>query len=183
MDSPLARDDDGWALRLARARFAWICLGVLGMAWALFSWRLHSEGIAARAVVLPIEPADYYRVQAFFVGPLLVAAAALFTALAWALSGARRVAPFGEAFQLLALSWAVPVLVLFVIPDLAVYTFAGHAALAPAMRIYGPLAPLAIVVTSTLALRDAYQVPAGRGVASTFAALVVQTVVCAIALR
>ena len=51
------------------------------------------------------------------------------------------------------------------------------------MRVYGPLAPLAIVVASALALRGAFAVPKGRAVAAVVAALVLQTLFSAVALR
>jgi len=75
------------------------------------------------------------------------------------------------------------VLLLFLLPDIAVYLVAGHAALAPAMRVYGPLAPLAIVVSSTVGLRAAFAVPLVRAVPAAMAALLAQTAFSAMALR
>jgi hypothetical protein len=184
MDAPPGpRPPPTWPDRLLGAQLAWPCVGLLGVLYAAFSLMLHRAGITARAVWLPIEPQRYYLAQAVFVVPLLAASCWLFVAIAWALSGARRAASLPRAFQLLGVTWALPVLVLFLVPDLAVYLVAGHAALAPAMRVYGPLAPLGIVVASALALRGAFAVPRGRAVAAVVAALIAQAVFSAVALR
>jgi hypothetical protein len=165
------------------ARLALPSIGVLGIVYAAFSLILYRAGIVPRAVWLPIAPERYYLAQALFVLPLLAVSSLLFAALAWALSGARRAASLSQAFQVLSVIWALPVLLLFLLPDIAVYFVAGHAALAPAMRFYGPLAPLAIVVSSTLALRRAFSVPVPRALAAVLAALLAQAAFSALALR
>lgn len=139
-------------------------LAALGAAYAGFSALLAARGISPRAVLLPIEPAQYYAAQALFVGPLFVGLAWLFARTTLLLAGTREVTP-REAFAALAPRYAWPLLVLFVLPDLGVFLVAGHGALAKAMRYYAPLAPIAITVLAARHVQSSWGVSRLRAAA------------------
>jgi hypothetical protein len=163
-------------------RWPTFALVSLGATYAVFSYLLHQAGIAPRAVFLPIDPHAYYFAQTFFVAPLLAVLAALFSVVLHLLLPKRDVT-IGEALRTFVPTYAWPLLFLFVIPDLVVYLTLGHGALARAMRLYGPLAPVAIVVLASAAARRRYGAGHARVVFSSFVALVIQAVAGAPLLR
>jgi len=158
-------------------------LGLLGSTYSLFSVLLHRSGAVPRAVLIPIDPQHYYLAQAIFVGPLFVLLAFVFTFVTRALAGDRSDVSLRRAFEALAPTYAWPLLVLFVLPDLVVFLAAGHAALAPAMRYYAPLAPLAIIAFATASARKLFGVGVLRAALATTAALFAQALVGAPLLR
>ncbi|MBL9024405.1 MAG: hypothetical protein JNL21_19575 [Myxococcales bacterium] len=160
-----------------------VAIVALGAAYAAFSFLLHRAGVSPRAVWLPIDPARYYLAQTFFVAPLFLILTALYVYLVRLLAGGGRRVSFRASFERLASAYAWPILLLFVVPDVSVFLAAGHAALAKAMRFYGPLAPIAIVVLTTLRARSLFGCGAARAAAASFVALIAQGVVGAVALR
>jgi hypothetical protein len=138
--------------RSLRAAALW--LGALGLVYALFCALLFRAGVPGRAVLLPVSPEHYYAWQALFVGPLLASLATIYAWLAWRLAGGSMPrSTFRDAWALLVPRYAGWTLFGFVVPDLIVFLVAGPAALAPAMRYYGAVAPLGIVASSIAPLR------------------------------
>jgi hypothetical protein len=154
----------------------------LGAAHALLSALLGLQGIAARAVLLPIAIDRYYLAQAVFVGPLDALLAWLFARTALRLAGLGEVARRDTLPQLVTV-YASCLLALFVVPDLVVYLVAGHGALARAMRFYAPLVPLAMVAATTWTLRRRYDVGVARAASASLVGLVLQALVGAVVLR
>src|SRR5690606_15469297 len=125
------------------SRLAWTSLVALGSVYALFCVLLHREGVPARAVPLPVSPTSYYALQAGFVGPWLALLATVYAAIAWRVC--RRSPgdpPFRRVWESLVPRYALWLLGGFVLPDLVVFLWAGHAALPAAMRYYGAVAPV-----------------------------------------
>lgn len=149
-----------------------LSLSVLCVLYAGFSLALFIQGISPRAVLLPIAPRSYYLAQTLFVGPLFILLAYVFSRVVRATAGLEG-AP-AETFDALAPRYAWPIVVLFLIPDLLVFLLFGHAALAPAMRYYAPLAPLVIIVATTAWLRHQRSVGLLRAIAASLAGLFVQ---------
>ncbi len=165
------------------ARASVVSLAALGVTYAVFSFLLYRSGVAARAVLLPIEPADYYLSQTLFVGPLLVACAALFASVVRGVAAPSTVVTYRDGFHRLAPLYAWPLLLLFVVPDLCVFLSLGHGSLARAMRFYAPLAPLAIVVLGARCARRLFSISLGRAVVAAIAGLLAQALLGALFLR
>jgi hypothetical protein len=78
---------------------------------------------------------------------------------------------------------AIPMLLLFVLPDLIVYLLLGFDAIAEAMRFYAPLALAARLAWTTAAIRRAHAISTPRSVIPALAALVVEALATAPWLR
>ncbi len=129
---------------------------------------------------LPVAADRYYLVAAFYIIPLVIGLWQVYGRVAHAVSGAPGTAD--DTLAALARPWAVPLTVAFVVPDLVVLIGWGHAALAPAMIYYAPVAVLSVVVWSVIALR-ARQVGTGRAVAAVLAAAIVHGIPASVFLR
>lgn len=165
-------------------RVTWFLLGVTALAWSSFSWLLYADGVAARAVLLPVEPSRYYLAQAFFVGPLLVLLATVFARVAYVL--ARRaggVGSWGETWGALVSTYAGALLLFLVAPDALIYLMTSRETMARAMRYYAPLMPVVLTVSATTRLRVLHGVGAGRALACVLAGLLVQLALGAPLLR
>ncbi len=156
-------------------------LAVLGAIYALFSALLYANGIAARAVWLPIAADRYYLAQACFVLPLFFLLALVFVSVVRACLGTATDA--GAMFAGLAPRFAWPITLCFLLPDMVVFLGWGHASLAPAMRWYGPLAPIVIVSGCAVWLRKETKVSGLRATLATLAALFTQAIVGGALLR
>lgn len=167
---------------IASVRSPRASLIVLGLVYAGFSLLLYARGVAPRAVWLPVAPSDYYLAQAFFVLPLFWLLAYVFAIVVRACAGVRSHS-LEKTFGALAPRYALPIVVLFLLPDLVVFLAFGHAALAPAMKFYGPLAPIAIIGWTTHWLHRHANVGLGRALFASFIGLVAQTLLGAPVLR
>lgn len=162
-------------------------LGVVigtGLLWAALSVALHAGGHAPSATLVPIPREQYYLWQAFFVTPLVVAQWLVLSATAQGVAralGGR--GEWGTTARGLAVAFALPLLVLFVLPDLLVYAIAGFDALASGMRIYGPAAAFVVLVGSTRVVGHVHDVSLPRAFVAALAGLVLQAVVAAPLLR
>lgn len=155
-----------------------------GALWALLCVLLGAGGHAPSVTLLPIPKRHYYFAQAAFVIPLLL--------LLWLLcvNVARRVAGWWggqgnerELSDKMAISLAVPIVILVVLVDLVVYLAFGFDALGRAVRVTAPLAALASVALATHAIRSAYALSLGRALVAALVAIVTQAVVGGVALR
>jgi hypothetical protein len=154
---------------------------VLSLGYAAFSLLLYRAGIAPKRVLL-LDPSSYYLVQALFILPLFCGLVSLFVGVTSRLAGGKQV-PFEVALERLAPAYCWPLLGLFVLPDTAVFLVAGHAALAKAMRFYGPIAPLCVWAISALRAARLFEVSKGRAVAATFVGLLLQALLGGLLLR
>jgi hypothetical protein len=172
-------------------RLSVFSLALLGFVYAAFSLLLFRDGIPARAVWLPISPGRYYIAQAIFVGPLFVILAIVFVLVVHAIVGHSRGDANGTSqphsrravFEALAPRYALPIVFLFLLPDILVFLTMGHAKLAPMMRYYGLLAPIAIVTSTVMWLRRQTSVGMARAIFAAIVGLVSQAVVGAPLLR
>lgn len=159
-------------------------VAVAGGCWAVLCLLLARAGHAPSATLLPLPATSYYRWQAAFVVPLLLAqwlaTAAIAHRLARALGGASRFAAIASA---LGPALAAPLLVVFVIPDLVVFATAGFAALAILVRATGPLLLLTTVALVTIALRAATSLSRGRAAFAAVIAVLLPAAVAALLLR
>jgi len=118
----------------AAARSVLTCGGV----WAGFCLLLWRDGHAPSRVLVPLPSANYYLAQALFVVPLLLVCWAVLSVVAHFL--ARALGGRGAlraTFATLGASYAVPLLLAFVLPDLVVYASFGFEALGKLVRVTG----------------------------------------------
>lgn len=157
----------------------------LGVAWASLMALLAAGGHRPSAAHgLPVSADRYYGVAAMYLAPLCVG-------LWWWLSAvthraARRLGGHGEAADLRAAlgpAWALPLLLGLVVPDLAVYLIAGHAALARALPYYAPVAVIACAVACTRATARATGLDAGRAFAAAALGLLAHALPAALLIR
>lgn len=157
---------------------------LLAVAWATLSLLLFAGGFRPARGVPFVPPAQHYLWQAVLLPSLLVVGWLLGASVADRVGRALGAPAAGAALRTtLGLAWAVPLGLAFVLPDLIVLVGWGHAALAPAMRWYGPVALAWTVVLGLLAVRAATGLGPGRALATTLAALLAQGAVLSLILR
>lgn len=169
----------------------------LGATYSLFCLVLWRDGHRPSATLLPIPPESYYLWQAVFLVPLFVGLAWIYSTVAYHLSvGAAAVgsAAVGAAAggsasgrlatqEALSRTYALPLLLGFVIPDFVTYLIWGFDALVSGMVVYAPLALLGIVYFSVIALRRLHGLGWGRAFLVVLAAGVAQALVGGLVLR
>jgi hypothetical protein len=136
------------------------------------------------AAGLPVGADAYYRVASMYAVPLYFSLWAI--AAAASHGAARALGGRGElraGLAVLGPAYALPTLLLFVLPDLVIYLAAGHEALAEAMRWYAPLAPLAVVVLAGRALRRVYDLRRLHALVAAFVGFLAQALPAAWLLR
>jgi hypothetical protein len=168
----------------ASARDGLLPVLVLGALYAGFSLLLHLGGHAPSVTLVPIPRERYYLWQSVFIAPLFIALWLIYGGVAHGLSrlAGGRGAP-GSTLAVIGLGYAVPLALLFVVPDLAVYLVAGHGALGKAMRIYAPLAAIGCVLLCAVGLRTAHGIARGRAAAISLVGLLAQAAAGGILLR
>ncbi len=156
----------------------------LGALYAGFALLLHLGGHAPSVTLVPIPRERYYLWQAAFVAPLFVALWLVYGAVAHGLGrlAGGKGAP-GATLAVIGIGYAIPLALLFVIPDLLVYLVAGHGALARAMRVYAPLAVIACVALCAAGLREAHGLSRGRAAAIALVGFIAQAAVGGVLLR
>jgi hypothetical protein len=169
----------------ARARRSAIAIVlVAGAIWACLCLILYRAGHAPSRTLVPIARADYYLYQACFVVPLLLAQWCLASAVARRI--ARALGGSGEARQLtdqIAPALALPLILLFLAPDLLTYAWLGFSALAKLVRITAPLSFLGSVWLGTRAVRRTQGLRGGRALLAAFLAVLAQSLVGGVLLR
>lgn len=151
---------------------------ILGAVHAVFSLLLYCTGHAPRMGIPGFGRENHYLWQAMFVIPLYQAlfwiGGLVSHSIAHRLSGSGRrdasLAVFGVAY-------AVPMTVLFLVPDIAVFGILGFDSIGKAMRWYAPLAVIACVWLGTLGLSRAHHLRAGRAGLAAIAGFVAQALV------
>lgn len=156
---------------------------VAGASWALFSARLHLDGHAPARVLPPFTPETYYRAQAWFVTPLLIA---LWLALTWVahrLTGGAQRGPFAILAGWLGIAYGAALLVCFLGPEWLVYLDLGIEGVRLVMRYTAPLLAVGAWTMTTLVLRSVRVVPLRRALGVSFVALLAQALLGAPWLR
>ncbi|MGK0358482.1 MAG: hypothetical protein ACI9U2_000771 [Bradymonadia bacterium] len=158
-----------------------LAMCVLGGLWAILFFWLGSDGRTPTFTRwLPVAAADYYTTAALYVLPLFLALWLIFAQLAQLLCGR---SPFTTTLSVLGFAYAVPVTMLFVIPDMVVYAANGQIGLAQAIRVTAPLTLIWTLVLSTIALRVVHRVTRWQAIRSAVIAFVLQALPAAILLR
>jgi hypothetical protein len=172
------------AARRASPRDGLLPVLVLGALYAGFSLLLHLGGHAPSVTLVPILRERYYLWQSAFIVPLFVALWLIYSGVAHGLSrlaGGRGAG--GSTLAVIGLGYAVPLALLFVVPDVLVYLALGHGALGKGMRIYAPLAAIGCVLLCAVGLRTAHGIARGRAVLISLAGLIAQAAVGGVLLR
>jgi hypothetical protein len=162
---------------------------VAGLAWAALCAWLHVDGHAPSAGAPGVPRSSHYLWQAVFVAPLVVALAAVFSAVATRVACGSRVA-FGRQERpgptprlALAAPYGLCLLFGFVLPDLIAYAASGFAALAVVLRVTGPVTAVALVASGATVLRWRHRVSLGRALGASVAGFVAQAALGAPLLR
>ena len=133
---------------------------------------------------LPFSAASYYGWATLYVAPLCVGLWVILARVAHA--AARRMggtASPAETLAALAPAFGFPLALLFVLPDLVVLEVWGHAALAPAMRFYAPVAVLVVWVGCARQVSRAHHLSPARGLGAATLGLLAQALPAAFLLR
>ena len=177
---------DGVATR-AKTREGRAAMLVLGVAHGAFSLLLYLSGHAPRFGVPGLARSHHYLLQAFFAVPLFL--------LLWWVGGsvahavARRVAPPGgedkraASLAVFGVAYAVPMTLLFIVPDIAVHLAFGFSAIGKAMRYYAPLAALGCLALGTMGFSRAHHLSTRAALLSAFAGFLVQGILGSFFLR
>jgi hypothetical protein len=157
---------------------------LLSALWAALCLVLFAGGFRPTRGVAFIPQPQHYLWQAVLLPSVLVFAwlvgAGVADAVGRALGGSPALAGLRTT---LGLAWAVPIGVLFVVPDLLVLILAGHAALAPAMLWYAPAALLWAAVLGHLAVRRCTGLGTAAAAVVVLAAYTVQGLVVSLVVR
>jgi hypothetical protein len=157
---------------------------LVGVAWAALSVLLFAGGYRPSRGVAFIPHAQHYLWQAVLLPSLLVfgwlVGAGVADAVARALGGPPALAALRAT---LGLAWAVPIGLLFVLPDLVVVVTRGHAALATAMVWYVPAALLWSFALGWHAVRATTRLPALQAALVVVAAYATQGLVISLVVR
>ena len=148
-----------------------------GLAWAGFCALLWSRGHAPSFTGNPIPAADYYGFQALFITPLLLLGWLLLSGAAHGtarLLGGR--GSWSSTSAVTGLSYGLPILLAFVVPDLVAYVFGGFEALAPVLRLSAPACALWMLALTSLALQAAHGLTGPRSLVAAVAGILAQGV-------
>lgn len=157
---------------------------VAGAIWAALCLLLYRAGHAPSRALVPIARADYYLYQACFVVPLLLAQWRLASAVAQRV--ARALGGHGAASLLsdrLAPALALPLILLFLVPDLLAYAWLGFGALAKLVRITAPLSFAGSVWLGSRAVRRVHALGGGRAFAAALLGVLAQALLGGVLLR
>ena len=121
----------------------------------------------------------HYLLQAVLIPPAVLVTWLVNATVANAIGGGDRRA----TLDALAPAIALPMLVLFVLPDLIVYLTLGFEALGKAARVIGPLALIGRLGAGTYVLRRTHAIGSGRAVIATLGGLIAEAAIMAPWLR
>lgn len=166
-------------------RFGLGCGLLLGATWAALAAALAAGGHRPSMTRgLPVAADDYYAIAALYLAPLWVGLTALTAAVAHAVArglGGHGVMP--ASLGAIGAAYALPLWLVFVLPDVAVFALAGHAALGVAMRITGPIALGWVTVRTVQAIGAVHGIGRGRALIAALVAAVAQAVPAALLVR
>jgi hypothetical protein len=160
---------------------------VLGAVHAGFSLLLHLAGHAPRAGIPGLGPEGHYLRQAIFVAPLYLVLFWIGGLVAFAaarrFSGAVGSGSRDGSLAVFGVAYGVPMTLLFLVPDVAVFLTLGFGAIGKAMRWYAPVAALACVWLGAAGLSRLHHIGMGRAALAAFAGFLTQAVVGGFFLR
>ena len=136
-----------------------------GLGWALLSWRLAAGGEVPGSLrgAVGVAPEAWYRAQAAWVGPLVLALWGVMSLAAEALARRATETPgLAVTAGAVGLGWAGPLQSLLVFPELVIYEVWGMDALGAALPVVGLLTVLGCWLGTSLALTLVRGLPAGR---------------------
>ena len=170
--------------REATLRGALVSVIIAGASWALLCLLLALGGHAPSVTLLPIAREHYYSFQALVVIPVLaglwVVASSLARQSARALGGS---GTFRATAAGMSRALSIPLLFLFIVPDIIAYSIGGFAALGHVVRFSAPLAFFVTLLLGTRALRTAEALSTPRAFAAASAGIVAQALLAGVILR
>lgn len=183
----LLRPTAAWAALAARPRPR-LALGaglLLGLTWAGLLAGLAAEGREpSMQRMLPVSADRYYAAAAIYVAPLCVLltiwTAAVAHGMGRVLGGSGR---WPTSLSAVGLAYALPLWLLFVVPDTAAWLIAGFEALPRVMRFTGPLAVGCVLVRCVQAMRAVHALSAPRAIAAALVAAIAQGIPAALLIR
>ncbi|MRG95752.1 hypothetical protein [Polyangium spumosum] len=160
---------------------------VLGATHGLFSLLLYLSGHAPRFGLPGLDPGRHYLFQALFAVPLYLVlfwiGGGVAHALARRLSASGGAGSRGASLAVFGVSYAAPMMLLFLLPDIVVHLAFGFSAIGKAMRYYAPLAAIGCLILGTMGLSRAHHLPTRTALLSAFVGFLTQAVVGALFLR
>ncbi|MDI1478583.1 YIP1 family protein [Polyangium sp. y55x31] len=172
----------------ADAREGRAAMLVLGVLHGAFSLLLFLSGHAPRFGLPGLGRERHYLVQAILAVPLYLVLWRIGGGVAYALAR-RASAPGGEGgregatLAVFGVAYAVPMTLLFIVPDIAVYFALGFSAIGKAMRYYAPLAAVFCLVLGTMGLSRAHHLRTRTALLAALAGFVAQALLGAFFLR
>ncbi len=160
-----------------------VAVAQLGAVWAAFCAALFAGGHSPSFSLLPIAVGRYYLWQALFVIPLTLALWWVMCTVAARVAGANTAERKAATFAALGYAYAGPLIIAFLLVDIAIYAMLGFAAMGRLIRFYAPIAPLWAVVAGTLCLRAALSLNTGRALAAVVSGMLVQALIGGVFLR
>jgi len=149
---------------------------VLGVVWAGFAAWLAADGHQpTMARGLPVPADRYYATAAMYLAPLWLALTLLTAAVAH--GAARMLGGSGRWRSTLSAvgpAYTLPLLVVYLIPDIVVYATVGHGGLAVVLRFGLPLAVAGVTVRTTQAVSAAHGLGIRRALVAALVAGLVQ---------
>lgn len=157
---------------------------LVGAVWAVFSFVLYRGGHHPSYVGNPLPLETYYLWQSMFVLPLLLVGATIFSLLCHTGAGLfGGDGTFRQTFSIVALAYAVPLLVLFLLTDIAFYAVGGFLEMGYALPISGSATLLWMVLLSAGGVVVAQRISIWSALVVVVPALVVQGMVVGFLLR
>lgn len=174
----LARPGPTFAALAADPRPRWaLSYGLLlGLGWALFAAGLAAQGHQPSMTRgLPVAPERYYGVAALYLAPLWVGLTLLTAGVAHGMArilGGRGAWP--ASLSAVGPAYALPLLTLWLVPDVLTWLIAGHGALGMTLRVAAPVAVVGVTVRTVQAIRAAHGLGVGRALAAALVAALAQ---------
>jgi uncharacterized protein (TIGR00730 family) len=172
------------APREASLRAALTSVGIAGAFWAVLCVLLALGGHAPSFTALPVAREHYYWFQALIVAPTLMAlwfvASQVAHRVARALGGR---GAFRSTAAGMSRALSVPLVFLFLVPDLLAYGLAGFAALGPVLRVTAPLSFCVTLLLGVRALRASESLSTPRAFAAAGLGILAQALLAGVILR
>lgn len=170
--------------RRGNAREGQAAMLVLGAVHAAFSLLLYLSGHSPRRGIPGLAGESHYLYQAIFIIPL-------YCVLFWigglvAHSTARRLSGAGSrpaSLAVFGVAYAIPMIVLFLLPDIAVFLALGFGAIGKAMRWYAPVAAIACMWLGAVGLSRVHGIKTRYATVAVFTGFVAQALVGGFFLR
>lgn len=160
-----------------------VCVVGSGVFWAAFARELHQAGHAPSRVLLPVAQEEYYRLQSFFVVPVLLVLWGVLALVAHRLTGGRNQGSLGELAGLLGFAYGLPLLLSFLLPEWIAYGVFGVDGLRQVVRFTAPITGLVTCTLVAWVLRSVRDVSWRRAAGAALAAVLAQAALGAPFLR